>query len=267
MSQASDSTVWLGMFVPLRTAFAALLACALGSVLVAAAGAIAGARFAQRRNLARRPALAALLASGIGLSIVVIGVARYLSALSSPPSISAAVLERIELCTAVFAGALIFATSAISFCKLRGVLPLRAAARPGHRIVNGIALLLCGWLGYGFVTEAAQPFGLAALLAMSALSSSLGVHVMLSREYSNGHVHGRHVGKAMDWRDETGMADAREIGMVRGMVRAAAYRHRGRWHNSGSGQRQIRACSTRRLSTRSAPIRQPGIRQSGSRSR
>ncbi|WP_027800903.1 NAD(P)(+) transhydrogenase (Re/Si-specific) subunit beta [Paraburkholderia dilworthii] len=260
MSQASDSTVWLGMFVPLKTAFAALLACALGSVLVAAAGAVAGARFARRRNLARGPALAALLASGVGLSIASIGVARYLSALSSRPSMTEAFLERIELCTAVFAGALIFATSAIAFCKLRGVLPLRAAARPGHRIVNGIALLLCGWLGYGFVTEAAQPFGLAALLAMSALSSSLGVHVMLCRECSKGHVHGRRIGIAMGWRDETEMGDALGDAREIGMVRAAAYRHRGRWHNSGSGQRQVRARSTRRLSSRSAVIRQPGGR-------
>lgn len=35
MSQASDSTVWLGMFVPLTATLAGLLACALGSVLAA----------------------------------------------------------------------------------------------------------------------------------------------------------------------------------------------------------------------------------------
>lgn len=264
MSQASDSTVWLGMFVPLTATLAGLLACALGSVLAA---------LVRRRNLARQPALVALVASGMGLAIVVVGVARYLS----PPSSSEAVFERIELCMAVFAGALIFATSAIAFCKLRGVLPLRVAARRGHDIVNVAAFLLCGWLGYGFATEAVQPFGLAALLAISALASSIGVHAMLSREYSerserpgysefcecpNVHAHAhaargvRSTAVALDWRYDVQPEDMREAWET-GMVRAAAYRHRRGWHNSGNGQSHTRAYAARRLPNRSPVSRQP----------
>ncbi|WOD16623.1 NAD(P)(+) transhydrogenase (Re/Si-specific) subunit beta [Paraburkholderia kirstenboschensis] len=335
MSQASDSTVWLGMFVPLTATLAGLLACALGSVLAAlgqlpmhglplmlrplprmpihnsrsrscsnaasgsqtcwrvaalaatvsgvfaaglgagvadicaaVAGAVAGAQLVRRRNLARQPALVALVASGMGLSIVVVGVVRYLSPPSLLPSSIEATLERIELCTAVFAGALIFATSAIAFCKLRGVLPLRAAARPGHDIVNVAAFLLCAWLGYGFVTEAAQPFGLGALLAISALASSIGVHVMLSREYSECcgrpkvYAHARAAGDvrsiagAMDWPHDAEPGDIREAWDA-GMVRAAAYRHRRGWHNSGNGQSQTRAYAARRLPSRSSVSRQP----------
>jgi NAD(P) transhydrogenase subunit beta len=289
--------MWLGFFVSLTAALAALLALALGFVLAAAgqlplqrrsnaalrrrpywhagalaamlagvfaaglgasdgvvcaaiAGAIAGAWLVRRRNLTRRPLLVALLASGMGLSIVSVGVARYLSSPSSLASLNRANLERIELYVAVFIGALIFATSAIAFCKLRGVLPLRAAARPGHDVVNAAALLLCGWLGYGFVTEQAQPLGLAALLAMSALASSIGVHVMLSREYSKEHARER--GVAMNQRNEIEAGDLRDAGMVR----AAAYGHRRRRHNSGNGQILARACGARRASNRSTVSRQ-----------
>jgi NAD(P) transhydrogenase subunit beta len=231
------------MLVSLTAACAALLACALGPML-------AGASVVRRRNLTRRPALAALLASGMGLSVVSVGVARYLSPGNQA---NLAIPERIELYAAVFAGALIFAASAIAFCKLHGLLPLRVTARRGHDVVNAVALLLCGWLGYGFVTEAAQPFGLTALLAMSALASSIGVHVMMSREYSKKHAkrhaYGSRGGVAMKWRE-----DVEEGGSVHVMVRAAAYRHGRRWHNSGSiGSRQrsiIQACAARRLSNR-----------------
>lgn len=249
MPQASDSTVWLGMLVSLTAACAALLACALGPML-------AGASVVRRRNLTRRPALAALLASGMGLSVVSVGVARYLSPGNQA---NLAIPERIELYAAVFAGALIFAASAIAFCKLRGLLPLRVTARRGHDIVNAVALLLCGWLGYGFVTEAAQPFGLTALLGMSALASSIGVHVMMSREYSKKHAkthaYGARADMPMKWRE-----DAEEVSPMHVMVRAAAYRHGRRWHNSdsnGSRQRNIQACAARRLSNRSTVSRHP----------
>ncbi|WP_025602485.1 NAD(P)(+) transhydrogenase (Re/Si-specific) subunit beta [Burkholderia sp. WSM2230] len=301
MPQASEGSVWLGLFVALTVACAALLACALGSVFAAlaqlpvwprasaapqtraywhaaapaagfagvfaaglgasdglvfatVAGAAAGAWLVRRRNLTRRPALVALLASGMGLSIVSVGVARYLWPGNQP---NLAILERIELYAAVFVGALIFATSAVAFCKLRGVLPLRVTARPGHDAVNVLALLLCAWLGYGFATEAAQPFGLAALLAMSALASSIGVHVTLSRAYSKAHMkrhahaHGTRGRMAMKWGD-----DAPESAAVRGMVRAAAYRHGPRWHNNEIRQRSIHPCAARRLSKRLAVSRQ-----------
>nr|WP_279635056.1 NAD(P)(+) transhydrogenase (Re/Si-specific) subunit beta [Paraburkholderia rhynchosiae] len=220
---------------------------------VAMAGVIAGgARLAQRRNVTRGPGLVALLASGMGLSIVSIGVGCYLSALSSLSAAnraSLATLERVELYTAVFIGALIFATSAVAFCKLRGVLPVRAVVPPGHDIVTLAALLLCVWLGYGFVTEQTQPFGLAALLAMSALASSMGVHVMLSRECSKGHAHAG--GIPMNRRNKIEAEGVRDAGKVR----AAAYRHRRRWHNSRNGQRLTQACAVRRLSNRSALTR------------
>ncbi|AXL50029.1 hypothetical protein DSC91_002054 [Paraburkholderia caffeinilytica] len=213
--------------------------------------------------MTRRPRLVALLGSGTGLAVMVGGFACYLSAAAQ------ANVERIELYAAVFIGALVFATSAIAFCKLRGVLDLRAVARPGHGIVNVSALLLCGWLGYGFVTEQAQPFGLAALLAMSVLAVALGTHLMTSREYStdrNSHAHafaGRCDGSApeqrgllarIEWHGGEEQAWAlREI--TPGIVRAAAYRHRRGWHDTGTAGVQKRGL-VRQRAIRRAMCRQ-----------
>ncbi|MFM0416389.1 NAD(P)(+) transhydrogenase (Re/Si-specific) subunit beta [Paraburkholderia aromaticivorans] len=176
----------------LAAALAALLAAGMGAsdgtVGAAVAGAVLGARLAHGRNLTRRPRLVALVGSGMGLAVMSGGFARYLS------SAAQASVERGGLCVAVFIGALIFATSTIAFCKLRGVLDFAAVARPGHDVVNLLALLLCAWLGYGFVTEQAQPFGLAALLAMSAVACAMGVHLMTSREYSNAREQGHDSG-------------------------------------------------------------------------
>ncbi|RKF38412.1 NAD(P)(+) transhydrogenase (Re/Si-specific) subunit beta [Paraburkholderia fungorum] len=200
--------------------------------------------------MTRRPGLVALLGSATGLAVVLGGFASYLGATVT----ARANVERIELYAAVFVGALVFAASAIAFCTLRGVLDLSAAARPGHGIVNVSALLLCGWLGYGFVTEQAQPFGLAALLAMSVLAAALGTHLMAKRAYSSnprahafsgrGHAHGDarchaitlgrqgllaqiewHGGEEQTW-------VLREI--EPDTVRAAAYRHRRGWHGTGN---------------------------------
>jgi NAD(P) transhydrogenase subunit beta len=155
-------------------------------------------------------------------------------------------MERVELYSAVFIGALVFATSAIALCKLRGALSLSTAAHPGHGIVNLTAILLCGWLGYGFVTEQTQPFGLAALLAASALACAIGIHMTTSREYSVGHALAAcrpTLLSRIEWRDGDEPAWAlREI--APGSVRAAAYRHRRDWHNDDS---RSRVCVRHRL--------------------
>jgi len=256
----------------LAAALATLLAAGIGAsggvIAAAATGAAFGAWRVRKRNLMRRPLLGALFGIAMGLAVMTGGFARYLS------SAAQANVERIELYAAVFMGALIFAASAIAFCKLRGVLQLSAAARPGHRIVNLFALLLCGWLGYGFVTEQAQPFGFAALLAMSALACAMGVHLMVSREYLNRHAsdHDSHAAHAFAARCDGLMAGKpgllariewhggeeqvwalREI--APGMMRTAAYRHRRGRHHSGSVDGQKRRC-TRHRPTHSAMRRQ-----------
>ncbi|WP_341316202.1 NAD(P)(+) transhydrogenase (Re/Si-specific) subunit beta [Paraburkholderia sp. IMGN_8] len=259
----------------LAAALAGLLAAGIGAsggvVTAAVAGAGLGAWLVRRRDLmTRRPRLVALLGSCVGLAAMAGGFTRYVqSALSSAAQ---ADVERIELYAAVFIGALIFATSAIAFCKLRGLLNTKHAstsAHPGHRLVNLLALLLCGWLGYGFVTEQAQPFGLAALLAMSALAAALGAHLMASREYSNGHgvrayaFAGRCHGLVPAHTDLLARIEwhggDEQAWMLRektpGMVRTAAYRHGHRWHSGSHKGEHKRACARYRSTHRATRLR------------
>ena len=183
MLHAYDSPAWFALTAALAGLFAAGVGASVGVTGTEVASALLGARLVHGRNLTRRPKFAASLGCGLGLSVVLGGFAHYLS------SSAQADAERLELCAAMFIGALIFATSAIVFCKLLGALQRDALTRPGHDIVNLFALLLCGWLGYGFVTEQARPFGFAALLAMCALACAMGVHLMVSREYTQGQDH------------------------------------------------------------------------------
>ncbi|WP_233855927.1 NAD(P)(+) transhydrogenase (Re/Si-specific) subunit beta [Paraburkholderia sp. HD33-4] len=184
MLQACGSAVWMDLLlllvVTVTAASIAALTLALAALLRRFGRHSVHRRACVReRDPTRRSRLVALLGSGLGLTVASIGFARYLSAAARENT------ERIELFAAVLIGTLLFAISAIAFCKLRGALQSEAVARPGHRVVILFALLLCGWLGYNFVTEQAQPFGLAALLATGGLALAMGVHLMLSREYSD----------------------------------------------------------------------------------
>ncbi|ADG17411.1 NAD(P) transhydrogenase beta subunit [Paraburkholderia atlantica] len=192
MPQACGSAVLMDLLLLLAVTVAMALVPVLTVAVTALTRRRLGGQSAHRhacvreRDPTRRPRMLALLGSGIGLVVASIGFTRYLLAAARENT------ERIELFSAVLIGALIFAACAIAFCKLRGVLQLEAAALPGHHVVNLFALLLCGWLGYSFVTEQAQPFGLAALLATGALALAMGVHLMLSREYRGNPAHAAH---------------------------------------------------------------------------
>jgi NAD(P) transhydrogenase subunit beta len=165
---------------------AGLLAAGIGmaaeGVIAAVAGAVLGARSVWRRDFRGRPQQVALRGSGVGLAAMLGGFARYLS------STACGEWACIEVYAAVFIGALIFAVSAMAWCMSRGWLIAHGVVHPGTGVVNLTALLLCIWMGYGFVTEHAQPFGLAILLAMSLLATALGAHLMMNA----GAVRGRY---------------------------------------------------------------------------
>ena len=130
--------------------------------------------------LTRRPHFAAVLGTATGLAAMAGGFARYLCATSCEN------LMRIVLYIAVFAGALIFAGSAVLWLALRGRFAARMAVHPGGGVVNLTALLLSVWMGYGFVTEHAPTFGVAVLLAESLLAAALGAHLMVSGGVGSG---------------------------------------------------------------------------------
>ncbi|MPW21031.1 NADP transhydrogenase subunit beta [Paraburkholderia sp. CNPSo 3157] len=90
-------------------------------------------------------------------------------------------LERLELYVFVFVGALLFAIAAMMLANRmkHGRRSMRQGAA-GDKLVDMLALGLCIWLGYAFVSEPAQMPGIAALFAVSLLAAALGAHVMLT---------------------------------------------------------------------------------------
>jgi H+-translocating NAD(P) transhydrogenase subunit beta len=185
----------------------------------------------------RRALLAALVGSGAGFSCMSGGVVLYLSSSVWTNT------ERIALYGAVFAGALVFAASAIALCKLRGALSMKVTACPGQGIVNLSAMLLCAWLGYGFVTTQVQPFGLAALLATGALASAMGVHLTTRRAHCVcGHDvlanDKRGITERIEWREgEEPAWVLREI--TPGGVCTASCRYRRARHQRNSGRNTV----------------------------
>lgn len=243
MPQVSDSTAWMCSWLETGVGVVLVSAGAVAGGLVLLVVLAAIARRALKCMSPRHAHLAAVLASATGFAFMSGGCVLYLS------SSTWANGERVELYGAVFVGALVFAASGIAFGKLRGALSLKTMALPGHGIVNLMAVLLCGWLGYGFVTEQAQPFGLAALLATSALACAIGVHMTTSREYSAGHALA--TGKSpllsrIEWHDGEEPAWVLRD-MTPGTVRAAAYRHRRDWHNGKGNRHRSGRFATRRL--------------------
>jgi H+-translocating NAD(P) transhydrogenase subunit beta len=180
--EESQRTPWRAMITiaMLAGSLAVGIGVAAEGVIAAIAGAALGARFAWRHDFRGSPQHVALRGSGVGLAAMLGGFARYLSSTSCGEWACA------EVYAAVFVGALIFAVSATGWCISRGWLIAQGVVHPGTSVVNLTALLLCVWMGYGFVTEHAQPFGLAVLLAMSLLATALGAHLMMSAGAARG---------------------------------------------------------------------------------
>lgn len=127
-------------------------------------------------------ALATIGCCGVGFVSLAGAFARYFSSASVlAPRDSG---ERIGLYVAVIAGALLVAASAIAFFRLRNAMRDAVHAHinacPGCAVVDFVALLLCIWLGYGFVTEASPAIGFAVLLSAGGLAAALGVHLAMT---------------------------------------------------------------------------------------
>jgi NAD(P) transhydrogenase subunit beta len=175
-------TPWraMGMAAILAGLLAAGMGVAAERVVAAVAGAALGTRFVWRHDFRGRPQHVALRGSGVGVAVMLGGLTRYLS------STSCGEWACVEVYVAVFIGALIFAVSATVWCMSRGWLIAQGGVHPGTGVVNLTAILLCIWMGYGFVTEPARPFGLAVLLAMSLLTTALGAHLMMNTGAARG---------------------------------------------------------------------------------
>jgi NAD(P) transhydrogenase subunit beta len=142
-----------------------------------AVGGAIGAVLAARVEMTNMPQLVAILHSFVGLAAVLVGFATFLEPNHQIEG-SARVIHDIEVYVGIFIGALTFTGSLIAYGKLQGVLGSKPLLLPGRHLLNVGLVVGSAVLGVQFVGGGEQ--ALTALLVMTALSSLIGVHMVMA---------------------------------------------------------------------------------------
>ncbi len=141
-------------------------------------GAIVGAVLAARVAMTSMPELVAMLHSFVGLAAVFVGFASHLEP-QEGMSAGAALVHEIEIYVGIFVGAVTFTGSVVAFGKLRGLVRSAPLTLPGRHLLNLAIVLGSAALGVLYVQQAPHG-GMQPLLIMTALSSLLGVHLVMA---------------------------------------------------------------------------------------
>ncbi|HXV36666.1 MAG TPA: NAD(P)(+) transhydrogenase (Re/Si-specific) subunit beta [Myxococcota bacterium] len=146
-------------------------------------GAAIGAVMALRVVMTAMPQLVAILHSFVGLAAVLVGIASYLD---PEPSVAAAgkaalMVHQLEIWVGVAVGALTFTGSVVAWGKLRGSIRGTPVLLPGRHALNGVIAIAIAGMAIAFVAPGtSHEAGLRYLLAMTAIASLLGVHLVMA---------------------------------------------------------------------------------------
>ncbi|WP_316157031.1 Re/Si-specific NAD(P)(+) transhydrogenase subunit beta [Cupriavidus sp. BIC8F] len=151
------------------------IAIIIGAMLV---GGIAGAMLAKRVEMTQMPQLVAVLHSFVGLAAVLVGYANYLDSHALTGAEKA--IHEVETYLGILIGAVTFTGSIIAFLKLQGTMGGKPMLLPGRHALNAIALLVCVWLGYAFLSAPDAQQGLVPLAAMTVIALLVGAHLVLA---------------------------------------------------------------------------------------
>jgi H+-translocating NAD(P) transhydrogenase subunit beta len=124
------------------------------------------------------PQLVAILHSFVGLAAVLVGYATFLDA-SAAHEGAAAVIHDLEIYIGVFVGALTFTGSVVAFGKLQGFIGSKPLMLPARHAINLFLLFACIYFGWDFVGMKVDG-GLMPLIVMTAISSVIGVHMVMA---------------------------------------------------------------------------------------
>jgi NAD(P) transhydrogenase subunit beta len=147
------------------------------------AGAIIGAILAIRVVMTAMPQLVAMLHSFVGLAAVLVGIASYLSPEESVAAggRAAIVVHEIEIWVGVAIGAITFTGSVIAWGKLRGSISGNPLLLPGRHAFNFVMVAAVVVMAVFFVSEqTSHELGLTYLLIMTAITSVLGIHLVMA---------------------------------------------------------------------------------------
>lgn len=144
-----------------------------GAVLI---GGAIGAVLAARVAMTAMPELVALLHSFVGLAAVLVGISTFLDP-GEVLSGAELVIHDIEIFLDVGIGAITFTGSIVAWAKLSGRMGGKPTLLPARHALNAFGALAVVALVVPFTLDAG-PGGFVWLLAMTAIASLLGMHLV-----------------------------------------------------------------------------------------
>ncbi len=142
-------------------------------------GAVAGIIVAARVQMTQMPELVAILHSFVGLAAVLVGFASYIGPEAHFTG-SEKTLHDLEIFLGVLIGAVTFTGSVVAFGKLSARITSKPLALPARHWLNLGLVLLCVWLGFGFVGAESVAGGMFLLLLMTLIAFAFGVHMVMA---------------------------------------------------------------------------------------
>ena len=142
-------------------------------------GGAIGAYRAYKVQMTEMPELVALLHSFVGLAAVLVGFSSYMGSEGLFHGVEKTIHE-IEIYLGILIGAVTFTGSVIAFGKLKGIIGSRPLMIPFRHWLNLGALLVCIWLGVGFIESASISSGLIPLMIMTIIAFVFGVHMVMA---------------------------------------------------------------------------------------
>jgi NAD(P) transhydrogenase subunit beta len=169
----------IGMLLAIGATIFGIMKSGFPSMMMAIVPAVLiGAALAARVSMKRMPELIAMLHSFVGLAAVLVGISSYLDSVT-PVSADHLLIHKIEIFVGVFIGALTFTGSIVAFLKLSEIVGGKALMIPGRHVLNVSLILCCIGMGIWF-TQADAETGMVPLLIMTAISSVIGVHLVMA---------------------------------------------------------------------------------------
>lgn len=153
-----------------------------GHILLIATMAIAsviGIAVAKKVEMTSMPQLVAILHSFVGLAAVLVGFGSYLDPHTQTLTGAAHSIHLVEVYLGIFIGAITFTGSIIAWGKLQGKIKSNPLLFPGRHALNIVIVLISLIMLVQFL-DADQVMGINYLLIMTALSSVLGILLVMA---------------------------------------------------------------------------------------
>jgi NAD(P) transhydrogenase subunit beta len=154
------------------TGYGPLVAAVVPAVLV-------GATLAARVEMTSMPQLVAILHSFVGAAAVLVGFGSYLNGAAGLTG-AERIVHELEIFVGVAVGAVTFTGSVVAFLKLQGTVSGAPLLLPARHLWNLAIVVATCWMGWMFLHAPDVAAGQPWLLAATALTGVLGLHLVLA---------------------------------------------------------------------------------------